>query len=62
MEPMQPIEKPKRGRPELTAGERPIRAQVTLDATTLERARDMGDGNLSQGIRRAVKKAWRPKK
>ena len=30
------------------------RVQVTLDDATIERARVLGDGNLSQGIRQAV--------
>ena len=30
------------------------RVQVMLDDETIERARGLGDGNLSQGIRQAV--------
>ena len=30
------------------------RVQVMLDDETIERARGLGDGNLSQGIRKAV--------
>ena len=30
------------------------RVQVTLDEETIDRARVLGDGNLSQGIRQAV--------
>ncbi len=30
------------------------RAQVMLDDATIERAKALGDGNLSQGIRQAV--------
>ena len=30
------------------------RVQVMLDEATIERARVLGDGNLSQGIRQAV--------
>ncbi len=45
---------PKRepGRPEaMTEGRR---VQVYLDAKTIEEARKLGDGNLSNGIRRAL--------
>ena len=30
------------------------RIQVTMDDATIERAKALGDGNLSQGIRKAV--------
>lgn len=30
------------------------RAQVMLDDATIERAKALGDGNLSQGIRQAI--------
>ena len=30
------------------------RVQVTLDDATIERAKALGDGNLSQGIRQAI--------
>lgn len=30
------------------------RVQVTLDEITVERAKALGDGNLSQGIRQAI--------
>ena len=30
------------------------RVQVTLDEETIDRARVLGDGNLSQGIRQAI--------
>ena len=30
------------------------RVQVTLDDVTIERAKELGDGNLSMGIRQAV--------
>lgn len=33
------------------------RVQVMLDEATIERAKALGDGNASQGIRRAVKEA-----
>ena len=33
------------------------RVQVMLDEETVERAKALGDGNASQGIRRAVKEA-----
>lgn len=40
------------GRPEaMTEGRR---VQVYLDAKTIEEARKLGDGNLSNGIRRAL--------
>ena len=31
------------------------RVQVMLDEATIERAKGLGDGNVSQGIRKAVK-------
>lgn len=31
------------------------RVQVMLDEATIERAKALGDGNVSQGIRKAVK-------
>ena len=31
------------------------RVQVMLDDATIERAKGLGDGNVSQGIRKAVK-------
>lgn len=37
-----------------------VRVNVSLDPATIEKARDIGDGNLSAGIRIAVAKA--PKK
>lgn len=33
------------------------RVQVMLDEATIERAKGLGDGNVSQGIRKAVKEA-----
>ena len=33
------------------------RAQVMLDDETVQRARALGDGNISLGLRRAVKEA-----
>ena len=33
------------------------RAQVMLDEETVKRARALGDGNISLGLRRAVKEA-----
>ena len=30
------------------------RVQVTLDEATIERAKTLGDGNVSQGIRQAI--------
>ena len=35
------------------------RIAVTLDEATIERARKIGDGNLSEGIRRAVAESQR---
>ena len=36
------------------------RVQVMLDEETVERAKALGEGNLSQGIRKAVKSASLP--
>lgn len=33
------------------------RVQVTLDEATIERAKALGDGNVSMGVRKAVKEA-----
>ena len=49
--------KKRRGRPLL--GKTPMRrVQVRLDETTVRRARDLGQGNVSAGLRQAVKAAW----
>lgn len=51
--------KPKKpqGRPPIMAGGKPVR--VYLDQPTLQRARLLGNGNVSAGIRIAVQ-SWRP--
>ncbi len=50
--PSKPIVKRSAGRPAyLKAGGR---VSLYLDAETVERARKLGDGNLSAGIRRAI--------
>lgn len=36
------------------------RVNVTLDKATIERAREIGGGNVSEGIRRAVAQAGTP--
>lgn len=43
------------GRPAVMAGGK--RVQVYLDERTLEKARRIGDGNISEGIRLAIKLA-----
>lgn len=43
---------PRKGRPPLPGGA--VRVNLTLDRRTIERARALGDGNLSAGIRKAV--------
>lgn len=57
-----PLRKPRKrraaGRPRvLRAGQR---VNVYLDAATLERARALGGGNLSEGIRAAVRGSVEP--
>jgi hypothetical protein len=44
----------KRGRPSLAADDRKQRINVTLDAEIAEAARQIGGGNLSEGLRLAV--------
>lgn len=44
-----------RGRP-LTYPEKLIRVQVTLDQESIEKAKILGHGNLSQGVREAIQK------
>ena len=50
--------KRKPGRPALAPDQRAVRAQVSLDQATIDQAREMGEGKLSAGIRRAVAAAW----
>ena len=47
-------QKRKAGRPALTQGFKAIRAQVSLDQVTIDRAKALGEGNVSLGIRRAL--------
>jgi len=42
------------GRPRLDGDAQAKRINVSLDQATIDRAREIGDGNLSEGIRRAV--------
>lgn len=49
------MKKPVTGRPPLEPGKVAERVLVTLDRATVERAKHIGDGNLSGGIRLAVK-------
>ncbi len=49
-------DRPGAGRP--TVGE--LRINVRLDRATVERLRAIGDGNVSEGIRRAAKTATPP--
>lgn len=46
---------PKPGRKPLVPGTLAVRVLVTLDAATVAKARALGDGNLSRGVRRAVR-------
>jgi len=48
--------RPNSGRP--TVGD--VRINVRLDRATVERLRAIGDGNVSEGIRRAAKTATPP--
>lgn len=45
---------PKRGRPPVVGDVPARRVNVTLDQTTVDRASDLGSGNLSAGLRMAV--------
>lgn len=48
----------KRGRKPLTPGEPMKRKVVTMDEMTLRKLRVLGDGNISQGVRRAAEVAF----
>lgn len=47
-------DKPKPGRPALIAGAPMKRVNVMLDQKTVDKASDLGSGNVSSGIRIAV--------
>lgn len=46
--------RPGPGRPRKDDGEKPLQVNVKLSPALIERARALGDGNLSAGIRRAL--------
>ena len=46
--------KRKAGRPALADGLKALRVQVSLDQASIDRAKALGEGNLSAGIRKAL--------
>jgi len=48
--------KPRRGRPRLQGETAGVRVLVTLDEACLQRARELGDGNVSAGIRKSLQR------
>ncbi len=46
------------GRPRLPAANRMVRRNVMLDHATIFWATELGDGNLSKGLRTAVQRAY----
>lgn len=52
--------KSKPGRPRITPNENVRRVLVSLDPATIDKGRAIGEGNLSEGIRRAVSLAQVP--